>query len=229
MNTTQEIEKINAAINELVYEKTQLKKAYNYYHAVRDPEQFAYLEENYGIGVPTSVTFTPLIKKHIDVLVGEYLELEPDMQITCKDEETVSNIMREKKLKIDQEVFAYLKSQLENSIVQIILEGKSPVQDPFIEKEIEKIKKNIDKSFVSDYIKAAQNILAYIKQSRNIDLKNKMRELFTDLLIAGICYYRTKKIGSQINLEILNPLDTFIERNRNYFYLNKSPRAVVRK
>ena len=35
------------------------------------------LEFNYGVGTPTAVNFTPLIKKHIDVLVGKYLELEP--------------------------------------------------------------------------------------------------------------------------------------------------------
>jgi hypothetical protein len=62
-------------------------------------------------------------------------------------------------------------------------------------------------------------------------MKNKMRELFTDLLITGICYYRVKPSGSKQNLsyEVLNPLDTFVEKNRNEFYLNKSPRAVIRK
>lgn len=60
------IEKTNDAITELVYPKVELQKAYNYYNGVRDPEQFKYLEENFGIGNPTSVEFTPLIKKHVD-------------------------------------------------------------------------------------------------------------------------------------------------------------------
>ena len=34
----------NKAINELVFPKYTLKKAYNYYNGVRDPEQFRYLE-----------------------------------------------------------------------------------------------------------------------------------------------------------------------------------------
>ena len=50
------IEKIDIAINELVYEKTQIIKAYNYYHCKRDPEQFRHLEENYGIGINKLVT-----------------------------------------------------------------------------------------------------------------------------------------------------------------------------
>ncbi len=76
--TTEEqeiIDNIDRAINELVYEKTSFIKAYNYYHGKRDPEQFRHLEENYGIGTPTSVEFVPLVKKHIDALIGEYLSI----------------------------------------------------------------------------------------------------------------------------------------------------------
>ena len=94
---------------------------------------------------------------------------------------------------------------------------------------MERIKKDAERSYVSEYEIAAQNILNYIKNSRDIDLKNKMRDILTDLLIGGMCYYRTRPKGDTISLEILNPPDTFVERNFNEFYLNKSPRAVVRR
>lgn len=231
MKNQKEIEKINNCIARLVYDKSTLKKAYNYYHCVRDSEQFKHIEENFGVGVPTSVEFTPLIKKHIDVLVGEYLELDPDLQVTCKDEKTVSNIMRDKKLKVDQELYTFLQRYLQNSIVNILLNNQQPVNDPFIEKEMQRIQENVEKNFISEYELAAQNILSYIKHSRDIDLKNKMRELFTDLLITGTCYYRVKPTGDKHNIqfEVLNPLDTFIERNHNNFYLNKSLRSVIRR
>lgn len=229
MENKKEIQKIEECIGRLVYDKEKLKKAYNYYHCVRDVEQFRHIEENFGVGVPTSVGFTPLIKKHIDVLVGEYLELDPDLQVTCKDEKTISNILRDKKLKVDLELHGFLKRYLQNAIVNILLNSEQPVNDPFILKEMQKLQKDVEKSFVSEYEIAAQNILAYVKSSRDIDLKNKMRELFTDLLITGICYYRVKVVNDNIRFEVLNPLDTFIERNRNHFYLNKSPRAVIRK
>lgn len=231
MNRDKEIEKINNCINDLLYDKVQLKKAYNYYHCIRDAEQFKHLEENYGIGTPTSVTFTPLIKKHIDVLVGEYLELDPDLQVSCKDEKTISDIMRDKQLKIHEAVFNRFKEKLQNAIIQVILEGKEIVNDPFFDQEIEKLKKDVANSYVSEYEIAAQNILNYIRNSRDLDLKNKMRELLTDLLITGVCYYRVRPSGGKNNLklEILNPIDTFIERNHNEFYLNRSPRAMVRR
>lgn len=229
MNKEKEIEKINKCINELVYDKVQLRKAYNYYHCTRDEEQFRHIEDNYGIGTPTSVGFTPLIKKHVDVLVGEYLELDPDLQITCKDEKTISNIMRDKQLKIHEAAYKYFEKQLNNVLLQVFGDGKEPVVDALFEQELAQIKKDTERSYVSEYEIAAQNILNYIKNSRDIDLKNKMRDLLTDLLIGGMCYYRARPKGETIGLEILNPLDTFVERNFNEFYLNKSPRAVVRK
>lgn len=229
MNKKTEIEKINRCISELVYDKVALRKAYNYYHGVRDPEQFKHLEDNYGVGVPTSVTFTPLMKKHVDLLVGEYLELEPDMTVTCKDDETISKIQRDKLLKIDQEMHNFLVKYLNNAIINILMGSQQPINDPFVEKELQRIKDNVDKSFESEYEIAAQNILEWIKKNRELDVRNKLREILIDLLVGGCCYYRVKPVGETMSLEVLNPLDTFIERNPNSFFLNKSRRAVIRR
>ena len=43
------IEKIDKAVNELVFNKWKLQKAYNYYNGKRDAEQFRYLEENFEV------------------------------------------------------------------------------------------------------------------------------------------------------------------------------------
>jgi len=231
MNKQKEIEQINRCISELVYDKVGLRKAYNYYHCKRDADQFKYLQDNFGLGSPVSVGFTPLMKKHIDVLVGEYLELEPEMQVTCKDEDTISKIQRDKKLKIDSEISKFLNRYLRNALIDILMNSKEPINDPFIEKELEKIKNNVEESFESDFEIAAQNILDYIRHSREIDLRNKLREMFTDLLIGGCCYYRVRPSsgGDNLQFDVLNPIDTFIERNPNSFFLNKSRRAVIRR
>ena len=226
-----EIKKIDSAITELIYDKAAIKKAYNYYHKRRDADQFLHIEENYGIGVPTGVGFNPLVRPHIDRLIGEYLGLEQDLKISCKDSSTLDNIMRDKQLAINQGCADYLKRYLQNNIISSILENKESTIDPFIEKELNKIKMNIEESFISEYEVAAQNILDYIKQSRNIDLKNKMHELLTDLLISGTGYFRVKPTSSRDNIsfEILNPIDTFVEKDPNSIYLADSRRAVVRR
>jgi hypothetical protein len=231
MNVDKEIQQIDAAISELVYDKAALRMAYNYYHAKRDANQFKHIEENYGIGVPTEVTFNPLVRPHIDRLVGEYLGLNQDLKTTCKDTETLNNILREKQIAIANEINNYLTNYLENNIIGSILNDKESIIDPFIENELSKIRENISESFVSEYEIASQNMLIYFKQSRNIDLDNKMQSLMTDLCVSGTCYYRVRPSLSKdnIRLEALNPLDTFVEKNPNSDYLADSRRAVIRK
>lgn len=79
------IEITNQTINELVYPKTKLQKAYNYYNGILDADQFKYLEDNYGLGVATQLEFIPLIKKHVDYLVGEFLGMPILPKVSCKD------------------------------------------------------------------------------------------------------------------------------------------------
>ena len=223
------IDNIDRAISELVYDKIQIKKAYNYYHGKRDPDQFRHLEENYGIGTPTSVEFVPLIRKHIDILIGEYLSAPLLPKVSCKDSETLSNIFREKQLKINEEVVKELNKHLKNTIYNTI-RGQQNTNDLEVEKRLEEIRRTIDENFISSYEVAAQNIVDYSVQSRNIDLLNKRKLLLTDLLIGGTCYYQVKPSPSKTNVDVrvLNSLHTFIDRNPNSQYLKNSARAVIR-
>ena len=222
------IDKADEIISELVYEKVELQKAYNYYNGKRDQEQFKYLEENFGIGSPTSVEFTPLLKKHVDALVGEYLGTPILPKISCKDSATISNMLRDKQLETTSEVVKYLKEHLNNSLLQII-QGKDIV-DKSIKQKLDEIVQDIDQSFISQYEIAAQNILQYIMQSRETDLITKLRQLLLDLLITGYTFFRVKSSisGTNIEIEVLNPLDTFIDRNPESPYVKHSYRAVIR-
>ena len=223
------IDKTNEAIAELVYDKYELQKAYNYYNGKRDPEQFRYLEENFGIGSPTSVEFTPLLKKHVDALVGEYLGTPILPKISCKDSDTISNITREKQLEITKGIVKFLKDHLSNSILQFI-DGKD-ITDKAVKTQLDKIIQDIDQSFISQYEIAAQNIVHYIMQSRETDLITKLRQLLTDLLITGYTFFRVKSSasGTNIEIEVLNPLNTFVDRNPESPYVRNSYRVVVRK
>ena len=152
------LDNIDRAINELVYEKTQIIKAYNYYHGKRDPEQFRHLEENYGIGTPTSVEFIPLVRKHVDVLIGEYLSTPCLPRVSCKDEKTLSNIHRDKQLKINNEVAQMLNQHLKNALYSSI-SGQSNTPDKEIERQLDELHESIDRNFISDYEMAGQNIV----------------------------------------------------------------------
>ena len=223
------IDKTNETISELVYDKVRLQKAYNYYNGKRDKEQFRYLEENFGIGSPTSVEFTPLLKKHVDALVGEFLGTPILPKISCKDETTISNMNREKQLEITTQIIGFLKQHLNNSLLKFI--NKQDVTDIAIKQQIDKIVDNIDQTFISQYEIAAQNILQYIMQSRETDFITKLRQLFIDLLVTGYCFFRVKPSfsGTNIDIEVLNPLNTFVDRNPETPYVRNSYRVVVRQ
>ena len=224
------IEKTDKTITELVQEKTELQKAYNYYNGVRDAEQFRYLEENYGIGNPTSVEFTPLIRKHIDALVGEYLGMPTLPKVTCKDTDTISKITREKQIKIATEVVSFLQKRLKNKLLEQ-LQNKKDIQDILIQQDVENLIEDLNYDFTSEYEIAAQNVIQYIMQSRETDFKNKQKRLLLDLLIAGYMCYRTKpSVGkNNVKIDILDPRNTFFDINPESNYLKDSYRCVIRR
>lgn len=222
------IQKTDKAINELVYAKYDLQKAYNYYNGIRDADQFRYLEEVYGANTPTTLHFTPLIKKHIDALIGEYLGTPIIPKIFCKDSTTINNIDREKQLKIAKELYTSLKSHLKNSILSFV--NGNTIEDGLIKQQLQSIVDDINNTFISEYEIAAQNVLEYIMQSRDTDIITNLRSLLLDLLITGYAFYKTEPtIGNNnIKIRVLSPLNTFIDRNFDSPYIKNSYRAVIR-
>ncbi len=222
------IDKTNKAISELIYPKYDLQKAYNYYNGIRDKDQFRYLEEIYGVNTPTTLNFTPLIKKHIDALIGEYLGTPIIPKIFCKDSDTINNIDREKQLKIASELHKYLESHLRNSILNFI-NGKN-INDGLVEQQLKRIVEDINETFISEYEIAAQNVIDYIMQSRDTDIITVLRDLLLDLLITGYAFYRVEPTvgNNSIKIKALNPLNTFIDRNFESPYIKNSYRAIVR-
>ena len=223
------IDKTDEIISELVYDKIKLEKAYNYYVGKRDKRQFQYLEENFGIGNPTSVKFTPLLKKHIDELVGEFLDVPILPKISCKDSDTISNMDREKQLEISNQVIEFLKGHLQNSLLKLA-QGEN-ITDKSIKEQIDKIVDNINNTFTSQYEETAQNVIKYILQSRHTDFTTKLRLLLIDLLVTGYCFYRVSSSqgNNNINIEVLDPRNVFIDRNPDSPYIKDSYKSVVRK
>ena len=221
------IAKTNLAINELVYDKEKLRKSFNYYNCKRDQEQFKYLEENYGIGQPTAVEFIPLIRKHVDALVGEYLDVPILPKVSCKDEETINNIFREKQIQIATKCFNLLQRNLKNNLLRVL--GNQDMTDLNIKEQLDRLIEDINENFISQYEIAGQNVVEYIIQSRNTDLVTKLRQLFVDLLVTGYNFYRVIPSRKNIQIECLNPLNVFPDLNYDSPYIKDSYRIVIRK
>ena len=230
MTNNEYIQYIDRTISELVYDKQELQKAYNYYDGILDEDQYKYLEDEYGIGNPTAIKFIPLIKKHVDALVGEILSTPILPKVTCKDSNTISKITREKELYISQEVIQFLNKRLQNKLIQYFQQGGKLV-DAGVQKAIDDLKEDLNTSFISNYEVAAQNVIEYILQSEDINIKDKIRQLCMDVLITGQQYFRCfpTSANNNIKIEVFDPRNVFVERNPNSIHINDSRRAVVRK
>ena len=225
-------------IGDLVREKTELFKAYNYFNGVRDHFQYENLEKNYGVGNPTSVGFTPLTRKHIEAIVGEYLSMKPKIRVSCKDERTLTNIFRDKQLETTKKIKDYVSKYLENSIYKAIVQGpkkqgeqNQQVVDSEIQRELKQITDSVNRNFISNYEIAAQDICEYVMQNRDIDFKNKLEQLLLDLLISGQAYYKVvpTKTMTNFKIELCDPLNTWVDKDPKSRYMKNGYKAVVRK
>jgi len=227
---------IDLAIAELVIEKDHLRKAYNYYQGTRDADQFRYLEENFNIGTPTSVEFIPLIRRHVDALVGEHLQNKIKPKITCKDKSTIGKIVNERRDAVNDAEINALREQLHSHINYVFQHEDDkkiaqPPVDEASESALKELKANVNRNFISSYEIAAQDVLTHLTQSKRVDLFHKRKLLFLDLLIAGQCYYKVETIhkGETPHIEVLNPFDVFFDKNPNAPYIKTSPRVVHRR
>lgn len=227
---------IDLAIAELVIEKDHLRKAYNYYNGVRDEDQFKYLEENFNIGTPTSVEFIPLIRRHVDALVGEHLQNKLKPKITCKDSATISKINIARQNAVNDAEINTLRSQLHANISHVFQHQEdkvnlNPPADEATDFQIEQLKQNVSKQFISQFEIAAQDVVMHLSQSKSVDLYHKLKLLFLDILIAGQCFYKvyTEHEGETPRIEVLNPFNVFFDKNPNSPYVKTSPRVVHRR
>lgn len=231
MSKEELIQKTDDAITELVYDKWELQRAYNYYNGKMDADQFRYIEENFGIGNPTSVEFIPLIRKHVDALIGEYLGTPILPKVTCKDSETISRISREKQLTLFTKTLEFLGKRLQNKLMESFSKGEDKLTDPTIKQDINNLIEDLDYGFESQYEMAAQNVIEYLLQSRQTDIKTKLKTILLDLLVTGWTYFQAKPTvgNNNVKLEVHSPLNTFIDRNPNSPYVKDSYRAVIRR
>lgn len=112
-----------------------------------------------------------------------------------------------------------------------MMQTRQEIQDPTIKKDLQDLMEDLDYGFQSQYEIAAQNVIQYLLQSRDTDIYTKLRMLLIDLLVTGYTFYRVLPTvgGNNVRIEVLNPLNTFIDRNPNSVYVKDSYRAVVRR
>jgi len=212
----------------MVREKTHIKQARNLYDGIRDKDEFRYLEEVFGIETPVSVKMTPLIKTRIDVLVGILLDEVFTYRISVNDADTLTNIEDQKrKLKAKEIVDKWKKFHSDN--VDLVNKGEQPKASPYEEDFLKKLEHSLNESFISEFEIAAGALLKFFEQDPTIDIKQKIKQFFVDMLIAGEAYYRVyiEHEGEDPKLEICKPENVFYSKNTNHQFLSAGNQPLV--
>ena len=222
-------------IGKLVYEKRHIPICRRYYSGRRDTEEFEFLSNNYGIGNPIDLTFTPIIKPRIDALVGLFLSETFSYGISVTDDRTIDLEEEEKKNLIIEEVSArftetiaqYQQYHSTKKPGKEQPEPQSRLNDAFMQG----LSEYLDEDFVSIYAEAAQHLIKFFEQDNTIDFTRKFAELLYDLLITGEMNWRTytREKGKDPIFEIIKPENVFFNKNKNEMFMDEVDAVVHRE
>jgi len=202
-------------ISTLVADKTHITLARNLYEGVRDPQEFKYLQDTFGMETAVAVKMTPLVKTRIDALIG-LLADDLEYYLTVNDYYTLDQINEQRRTVALKEMEKRFKSYLQRAAKE---EQPSAETYNYLRPDaIQMVLEDINKKFVSTFEKAGATLLYYFKSDPTIDIKKKLREFFKDLLLTGEAYYRVNlpRFGSDPVLEIKKPENIFYNKNTNH-------------
>jgi hypothetical protein len=213
-------------ISSLVAEKLYIKKCRNLYEGVRDPEEYAALQSVYGLETPMALRMTPLIKTRIDVLVGLFLDEIFTYQVSVNDAETLDKILEERTKAKFKKILEGARNQMDATLSRV-LGGQKPQVDVFTDRFIKQVEESIENGFISEFEKMAQSLIAFFERDKTIDLKQKLKQMFIDLLITGECYYRTfvDRVGQDPIFEVCKPENVFYSKNTNHQFITSGHKS----
>jgi hypothetical protein len=216
---------MNHWVSSLVHDKSYMKTYRDYYNGVRNNKDFEYLTDNYGIGTPTALKFTNIIKPRVDSLVSQITDDNFTYTVSCTDDKTLDLIQEEKKNKKLKEINEALDS-FSNSI----LSSKKSITQSDYRSNLARITKKYETNYLSDFEVAAQKVCSYFERSNELGIRQKLITLATDLIVVGECYWRVyfTKYGSDPKLEIIKPENFFHNKSTNTPFLDTTD-AVVRR
>jgi len=217
-------------ISALIHPKTHIKTYRDYYNGVRDSKEFEYLTENYGIGTPSSLKFTNLIKPRVDALVSQ---LESDSYVytvAATDDKSVDVMQQERKIKALRDAEKTLGA-FTRKMQQAVKDKKETLPTlTELEGDINKIHEKYKTNFISDFEIAVQHVCNYFERSNIMMLRHKLALLVHDLIVTGECYYRVyyDREGSDPLFDVVKPENFFHNKSTNSPFIDTTD-AVVRR
>ena len=152
-------------ISSLVRDKKHIKTYRDYYTGIRDEKDFEYLTNNFGIGTPSTLKFTNLIKPRVDSLVDQIESDSHTFGVSCVDNKTIDLIQERKKSNKIKDIMGELDalSQLVNGATE---RGDKMPSFSELKNSLDGISRKHATNFLSDFEIAAQKVLTYFKIGR---------------------------------------------------------------
>ena len=215
-------------IADLVTDKKKIKQFRNLYEGVRNKEEFKYLENTFGIETPMSVRMTPLIKTRIDVLLGLLLDDTFTYKVSVNDLNTLDLMSQEKVAEKVKRIKLAYEAQMQESVSKVE-KGEEVKEGTITSAYITKLNDMIDEDFVSSFEIAAQSLIKFFEQDNTVNLKQKIKQFFLDLLVTGEGYYRTSIPikGSDPIIEICKPENIFYSKNTSHQFISVGSKPNV--
>lgn len=217
-------------ISSLVQSKNHLKTYRDYYNGIRDSKDFDYLTENFGIGTPSTLKFTNIIKPRVDSIVAQLESDSYTYTVSCTDDKTIDKIQEEKKDKKLQDIQQEL-SLFSQKMKTSIAEEKGPIPYSELQNSLNGVKSKYGNNFISDFEIAAQKVCVYFERSNELELRRKLATLVHDLAVTGECYYRVyyDRLGSDPLFEIIKPENFFHNKSTNTPFIEGTDGVVRRE
>jgi hypothetical protein len=241
-------------IAQLVRDRNHIKTYRDYYIGVRNEKDFAYLTENFGIGTPSKLKFTSLIKPRIDALLGNIISERFTYRVAATDDKTIAQAEEDRKTKLVGEINARLDGFVNQVIESAKAKAKAEAagqpaeaqapgqqqqqQEPpklvdlgELGTDLKRITSKYTTNYISDFEVAATDILKFFENDITIDLKQKLKQLALDLLVTGEAYWRVycDHVGSDPILEVIKPENMFYNKNTNSQYIDTTDAIVHRE
>jgi len=217
-------------ISSLVQSKSHLKTFRDYYNGVRDNKDFDYLTENYGIGTPSVLKFTNIIKPRVDSIVAQLESDSFTYAVSCTDNKTIDLIQEEKKKKKLDGINSSLKAFADNVTAALKHDKDTPTYAE-LKENLKTVTDQYGTNYLSGFEIAAQKVCSYFERSNRMELRRKLATLVHDLIVTGECYYRVyyERKGSDPIFEVIKPENFFHNKNTNTPFIEGTDAVVHRE
>jgi len=214
-------QKMDYYIGRYVYDKADIRKARGYYFGYRNNKDYAYLEDNYGIGTPAALKFTPTISSRIDILTGLMLSQDLDAQVFPIDKDTID--------KETEEALNFRKSKIDSMLSRYINTSDKEEENKILKDTFNQLKDGTD--FISSFQKSAQDISNMYMKNTDFNFDLFKEEFFRNILTDAESVFKETKNrkGEYPGFDICLSEDTFYRKSKQSRDIETSPAIVHRR